>query len=202
MTKDTWDKRDPPEEGDPSIDITFAAVGRALSQWELFEGHLSLMFSYLIGSGYGNVAALRAYGSVESFRGRSKLIDTATEVYFRLKPNKDLEERLYSLTKVARNQAAARRNEIAHGIANLYVKPNPDGEEPEFHGYVLYPAYYATKKRVLPETGPLEIVKMTYIYSSNEIDHFKNEFEKLADEALNVLTDLTSHDRIPLARLR
>jgi hypothetical protein len=67
MAKQPWEVPDPPATGDATNDITFCAVGRALSQWEWFEGNLSLAFSYLIGSGYGNIAALRAYGSVETF---------------------------------------------------------------------------------------------------------------------------------------
>ena len=37
------------------------------------------------------------------------------------------------------------------------------------NGVVLHPAYYATRKRDLPETGPLSDMKPKYIYSSVEI---------------------------------
>jgi len=62
MAKQPWAVPDPPATGDAKNDITFRAVGAAPSQWEWFEGNLSFAFSHLIGSGYGNVAASRAYG--------------------------------------------------------------------------------------------------------------------------------------------
>lgn len=74
MSRQPWEVPDPPIVGDATQDITFRAVGAALSNWEWFEGNLSLAFSFLIGAGYGNVAALRAYGSVETFRGRANMI--------------------------------------------------------------------------------------------------------------------------------
>lgn len=82
MAKQPWEIPDPPQVGDATNDITFQAVGAALSQWEYFEGYLSLTFSYLIGAGYKNVAAMRAYGSVQTFRGRHDMIENAAEIYF------------------------------------------------------------------------------------------------------------------------
>lgn len=120
MAKQPWEVPNPPASGDAANHITFCAVGRALSQWEWFEGNLSLALSYLIGSGYGNVAALRAYGSVETFRGRTNLIERAAEVYFRYNPDEKLEAAISDLVKKSRDQLSARRNEIAHGIVGPY----------------------------------------------------------------------------------
>ena len=177
----------------PKHDITFRAIGQALSQWEYFEGNLSLTFSYLLGTGYGNLAALRAYGSVESFRGRANLLEHAAEVYFEFKPNDDLHKLLSGLLKDATSKFSARRNEIAHVIVNQYFVEK--GQTTTFKGYVLYPAYYATRKRDLPKPGfPLFDTTPSYIYSSLEINQFGRQFENLANRAIEVLTHVTRHD--------
>jgi hypothetical protein len=117
MAKQPWEVPDLPTHGDQSKDDTFRAVGAALSQREYFEGNLTSAFSYLIGSGYGNIAALRAYGSVETFRGRANMIETAAEVYLRYNPDAALQSLLDEIIKRSR-QFSARRNEIAHGIVS------------------------------------------------------------------------------------
>jgi hypothetical protein len=151
MPKHPWDVPDAPKIGDATNDITFRAVGAALSQWEWFEGNLSLAFSYLIGTGYGNVAASRVYGSVEVVRVRKTLIENAAEVYFKYTKDDQLQTQIEKLLKQA-NELSGRRNEIAHGIVNPYVTVK-DGVMTN-KGWVLYPAYYATRKRKLPEKDP------------------------------------------------
>ena len=194
MAKEPWEVPAPPDRGDPTNEITFAAVGAALSQWEWFEGNLSLAFSYLLGTGSGNVAAIRVYGSVESFRGRANLIESAAVVYFKKKPNDALYQAIKDLLTLSSSRFSARRNEIAHGIVNPYFKiENGEGLH---NGYALYPAYYATRKRKLPERGPLTDTTPTYVYTSAEINHFGSEFGKLAHTAIDILTRLTQHDNI------
>jgi hypothetical protein len=191
MAKQPWEVPDPPAQGDPSADDTFRAVGAALSQWEHFEGNLTLAFSYLIGAGYGNIAATRAYGSVETFRGRANMIETAAEVYFRHTPDPRLQSLLAELLKRSR-QFTTRRNEIAHGIVNPYFGVGEDDLLVQ-KGFVLYPAYYATRKRKLPGAAPYEYVAFTFAYSSVEIDNFREHFNGLAEEAIHLLTGLAGH---------
>ena len=133
MAREPWQVPDPPAAGDPDSDITFCAVGKALSQWEWFEGNLSLAFSYLIGSGYGNLAAQRAYGSVLGFYGRAGMIERAAEVYFKYNRNSDLEFALDLLLISSRDRLSGRRNDIAHGIVQPYVNAVAGR-----NGYVLY----------------------------------------------------------------
>ena len=179
MAKQPWEIPDPPQIGDAENNITFRAVGAALSTWEWFEGHLALSFSYLVGSGYGNVAAIRAYGSVESFRGRANMIEEAAEVYFKHIRDEELQSSINKLVKKARD-LCARRNDVAHGIVNPYSVFEHD--KSVFKGYLLMPAYYATRKRKLPETAPLTDITPSFIYSSVEIDHFRKQFDDLAKD--------------------
>jgi hypothetical protein len=195
MAKQSWEVPDVPTRGDPSRDDTFRAVGAALSQWEFFEGNLTLAFSYLVGTGYGNIAAIRAYGSVETFRGRANMIETAAEVYFKYNPDTVLQSLLTEILKRSR-QFAARRNEIAHGIVSPFVGVNENDEWVD-RGFVLYPAYYATRKRSLPATTPLDSVEFTFAYSSVEIDTFRDHFDQLAAQVVELLTGLTAHSMRP-----
>jgi hypothetical protein len=141
MAKQPWEVPDIPQCGDASQDDTFRAVGAALSQWELFEGNLSLAFSYFVGTGYGNIVALRAYGSVETFRGRANMIETAAEVYFKHTPDPQLQVLLKEILKQSR-QFSSRRNEVVHGIVSPFVGRD-EADEWINLGFVLYPAYYA-----------------------------------------------------------
>jgi hypothetical protein len=195
MAKQPWEVPDQPTRGDTSKDNLFRAVGAALSQWEFFEGNLTLAFSYLLGAGYGNIGAIRAYGSVETFRGRAKLIESAAEVYFRYNPDNALHSLLDEILKRSR-QFSARRNEIAHGIVSPFVRLSENDEWVDC-GFVLYPAYYATRKRQLPATTPLDPVEFTFAYSSIEIDTFRDHFDRLAAQVVELLTGLALHSMRP-----
>jgi hypothetical protein len=185
-----WDVAPAPNEGDKSEDVTFAAVGRALSNWEYFEGYFSMVFSYLVGAGAESLAAIRAYGTVMASSTRQQMVQSAAEVYFRRNPSTDLENKLRELLKLA-EKFTGRRNEIAHGIVQPYFFDK--GEKGlEQRGFVLYPAYYATRRRKFAG-DPIEhgdVITLTYVYSSIEIDAFGAEFRELAERAIGILTGL------------
>jgi hypothetical protein len=84
-------------------------------------------------------------------------------------------------------QLSARRNEIAHGIVGEYA--NITFGITIHNGFVLHSAYYATRRRDIPETGPLSDMKPRYIYSSVEIGNFGNQFSGLSEMAIDILTD-------------
>src|SRR5262249_42861906 len=142
--------------------------------------------SFLLGTGYGNLSALRAYGSITTFRGRAEMLQSSSEVYFIYNQDEALENEITAILKLANSHLSARRNEIAHGIVQPYFTPLSDGTMTP-SGFVLYPAYYATRKRRLPETIPLTAdIKPSYIYSSVEINCFKDQFETLANRVVNI----------------
>ncbi len=68
------------------------------------------------------MAAIRAYGSVESFRGRANPIESAGEAYFKNRPNDALRQAINDLMRLSTTKFGARRSEIAHGIVNPYFK--------------------------------------------------------------------------------
>jgi len=116
--KKPWDVPPTPKTGDADPDTTYAAVGRALSQWELFEGNFSQLFAIFIGHAPSAIlTAVRAYGTIQTFRGRADMVEGAAELFFLLYSNDDLRNRIADLIKIARNYAG-RRNEIAHGVVH------------------------------------------------------------------------------------
>ena len=74
-----WDRRPWPKEGDKDIATLYASIGRALSQWERFDGTLSLLFATMV-AGEGTLAARRAYSAVRTFEGRMEMLRAASEV--------------------------------------------------------------------------------------------------------------------------
>lgn len=121
------------------------------------------------------MAAIRAYGSVESFRGRANPIESAGEAYFKNRPNDALRQAINDLLRLSTTKFGARRSEIAHGIVNPYFKIE-NGQSVQ-KGLVLYPAYYATRKRKLPESGPLiglEFSKRGRPPPAGQLDHSLN----------------------------
>jgi hypothetical protein len=177
-----WDIPPPPATGDTSEDTTFAAVGRALTRWEEFEVMFASLFSTLVGTDDNTAAAIRAYGSVITFRGRAEMVRAAGEVHFRLFPNDALAKAFNTFVNQLTNNASPRRNEIAHGIVRPYVSV-VDGKA--MRKFCLFPPYYAANKnqieRIEMRDGGFQITWHTakYVYSSVEINNFAKSFKEL-----------------------
>jgi hypothetical protein len=123
----SWDIPDFPIKGDATEDVTFASVGRALSRWEEFETRLASLFGVFMGTLIDTHetnarAAIRAYGSVASFRGKAEMLEQAAELWFDEHPSEELEKKLRDLLRLA-SRYAARRNDIAHGIVHPLWNP-------------------------------------------------------------------------------
>lgn len=75
-------------DGDESPDQLYTAVGKALSNWEQIENQLANLFATLVGAKIkANPApAVRAYGTIVSFKSRSAMLDAAARAYFYSRP--------------------------------------------------------------------------------------------------------------------
>jgi hypothetical protein len=186
-----WDIPPFPEKGAETEDITFTAVGRALSGWETFEEALAALFAIFVGA--RSYAGIRAYGSVLTFRGRSDMIKAAAQTYFLEKPNPPLQAKLRSLQNLA-DKYSPRRNEIAHGIVRQYFMVTA---EHRGTGYVLCPSDYSTNKTALtfltagmPVGQPIRFIAPGYAYSSAEIDAFGQRFRELEPVVVPIRAEL------------
>src|SRR5689334_3074896 len=101
MASKPWDDPPHPKRGDKKADTTYAAVGRALTQWEYLETKLAELFSKLVDgewpSGDHTIyhPADRAYGSALGSSARLSMIEEAAKAHFQWYPNPALERRLH-----------------------------------------------------------------------------------------------------------
>jgi hypothetical protein len=173
-----------PARGDPLESTIFEAVGRALTAWEELEATLGIMYSTAIGIGFNHsLPAIRAYGSVVAFKGRSDMIAAGLEAMFFMRPSGPMKTQLQAdmaavLTRAG--QFSTRRNEIAHGVVGEHPNSWQSGKDLEM-GYVLLPSAYATKKKDLANIGVLSMPyqEAQYYYSALEIGGFTQHFHNL-----------------------
>lgn len=187
-----------PERGDESDSTTYEAIGRALSAWEAFELDLSRIFGALVGANDGLLAAMRAYGSVLTFRGRNDMVKAAAGVFFLLQPNEDLQKDLKRLLDLSIDYSP-RRNEIAHGIVLAYSAFFVGKDE----GYCLGPTAYATNKQELQSLSEGYIIghRPRYCYASPQINAFRDRFyDDLMEPARKVMVSLFRHRKLARAR--
>jgi hypothetical protein len=135
-------------EGDVDPQITYAAVGEALTAWEGFEESLSAIFTVLDGSP-GDLEVYRQYGEDgHRFAVRAELIRKAGDKFFRKNPCQKNEGDLTALLTSAID-AARLRNKIAHGIVIevTHCPPTPDGKWQEpFNRFHLSAPWFSTKR--------------------------------------------------------
>ncbi|HXR94830.1 MAG TPA: hypothetical protein VN718_03070 [Rhizomicrobium sp.] len=174
------------------MNTTYLSVGRALSHWENFEAYLAYIFTETIGAQPSkDIAAVRAYGSIISFSSRAEMLKAASEALFFMKPNTGLKDEFDYLMENAIG-FSGRRNDIAHGVVGHHPDFYASDEENPSAGYVLLPAEYATKKRILASGGLLNPVKQSpmYYYGSQEIDWIAVRFRALRMLGSNYLKRL------------
>jgi hypothetical protein len=181
-----WDPRPWPTRGDDSIEILYAAAGRALSQWERYEGTLSLLFSAFVATALTQ-AARRAYHAVRPFDGRVNVLRAAAEAYFAEKPDPDLLMRFEEILHSATN-FAPRRNDIAHGVVDHFMSYPPGSTLPGDATYCLYPSCGSASQR---DRSSLP----SYCFSSVELDYFFSEFYRLQEPAAAVAMRILKRDQ-------
>lgn len=176
--KKPWDIRDPSSRGDVEENAIFNAVGRALTEWENTENECARIFAVLVSAHQRrtyHAPAMRAYGSVVSFKSRSEMLRLAAEAYFSKRNTKRaaFSARLDDLLGEY-NEYSNRRNEIAHGCVKrvfLTKRKTKRGYRHPALGFYLVPSFYNPKK--------FKNETFTYRYTSSDIIYYKQEFTKL-----------------------
>ena len=168
------DRRRWPTRGDRSIDKLYSGVGRALSQWETYEGVLSLLFSYFILSEAPFIAR-RAYNAVRTFEGRADMLRAASHAYFTIYPNENLQADFKKILSSAL-QFSPRRNDIAHGVIGHFRPQTITKRWRPRASYGLFPSYANFKDRDVTDTP-------AYCYTSKELLFFFEQFFRLTQPA-------------------
>lgn len=176
-----WDIPTRPKRGDKTPTPIYTAVGQTTSAWEFLEYSLAEIFAVFTGSrmskNAGSTPAVRAYGTIVSYRTRCGVLTAAADAYFRANPNSRLERSFKNLLKKC-DGWANRRNDAAHGIA-LRTKI--------VSGYCLYPTPYNSKKY------PLDTRAVVFIYRASQIRKFVTAIRKLRRQTDNFLSRLDAH---------
>lgn len=179
-----WHKPDRLLKGDETADKLYQAIGYTLSRWEEMEVAYSNLFAALVESKSG--AALRAYGSIGSAHGRKQALIDAASIYF-LHAREEMVPEFEALAD-AFGLAAARRNEVAHGVAVNYAASDVIGG-----GHYLIAAAYNTKRNDIGidfgmvTYDPYTWNQTTYAYCSPQILEFSRRFELMGKEVSNFI---------------
>lgn len=174
-----WDVPPLPDTGDPHAHSIFAAVGRAMTQWEHVEAALGDLFAFLVGGYFGiTEPAVRAYGSVPSFNARAGMLEEAAAAYFHANPNPEFSERFRQVVTVQCRGFSGRRNDIAHGRVQHAFNSNGVGAS-----NFLMPSLHASKKHGLDQMPK-------YIYATKEIDYFTGQFSLLYEKIAALVNDM------------
>jgi hypothetical protein len=162
----------PAAKGDETAEPLFAAVGRALSNWEHTENQLANLFTVLVGAKVTRdrpSPAVRAYGTVVSFKGRIAMLEGAAKAYFLSHPDLGHSGQWSELGKQLEG-FAERRNDIAHGSVELLFDLGVE----RHLGFFLMPGLYVSKKYPTDEPPKYQLV-------AEQVMVFAQCFSDLAD---------------------
>jgi hypothetical protein len=169
-----WDIPPQSDRGDVDENTLFAEIGRALTEWEQVDTACAELFAVFVSVARRSIhhaPAIRAYGTVVSYRARCEMLRAAADAFFhnRKKKRDAFEGRLRSLI----NECQAfsdRRNEIVHG--HVSVAYDMRRGRARNIGHYLVPSQYNPRKFKIKTFA-------SYAYTSKEIIHFRQEFTKL-----------------------
>lgn len=125
--------------GDPDIETTYAAVGRALTRWEGVELGLATLYSVFIGHPM-RMDKIREYGAANRiFAMRLAEVEAAASRYFIRHCCQELEGDFQQIS-IRATELSALRNNIAHGIANKVTYLAVPGTHPpkQCNGPILF----------------------------------------------------------------
>jgi hypothetical protein len=177
-----WDRRPWPDLGDPDPQITFAAVGEALSHWEHLEGLIASLFASFVSDHGDNLPAKRAYVAVRTFEGRMEMLRASAEAFFSAFPDEGLQDTYQKFLKSVK-EFAPRRNDIAHGVVAEFYR-NIDNGLVYVPGYfALYPTIASFKQRSIDGIP-------AYCMGSAEIKYFSNRFRSLLKPSADLRADI------------
>jgi hypothetical protein len=167
MTDNPWHRPPPATEADESEDVTYAAVGRALTHWEQIESELSHLFAIFIDKFSETEAYDLYYKNGRSTMERIATLENAAERYFQKHPSQEIESEFSGISRAATG-FASRRHEIAHGIVRPiqwywpFVKKFMNLPPDSPYRFCLVPPHY--------QRGWFENAAPEYIYTSREVN--------------------------------
>lgn len=173
-----WETPTPKAVGNSPSTI-FAAMGKALSAWEMLEFYVLLLYEYLIKS--HTEATRRGFGVIESSRERRNVVREVAKCFFLQHKVSEADRSSFRALLNHIDEASKRRNEIAHGIAITVKIENDD------RGTFLCPAMYNAKKRgsayEITFDDEFGFMQVAYRYNLADIARFTERFGVLLEAA-------------------
>jgi hypothetical protein len=166
--------------GSDSREQIFLSVGRALTQWEIIESVLGMLFSHLVES--DSSAAQRVYGTIVNTGSKQTVIMEAAKIFHDRHYKFPFDE--LKLLMAHYRHAATYRSAIAHGIAIEHAD-----EQGSSKGVFLVPSFFSTKrsaqtyefwKKVEKSENDFDVFGYEYRYTHEDIDFFNSKFEELS----------------------
>jgi hypothetical protein len=192
LTKPYWERPEPKRKGSDTPDQIFAAVGVALSQWELVDEQLANLFIAFTcepnTGAYTKHAVGRAYGSIISTAGRRTAIAAAGEVYFPawMRENEAEKNGLKDILNAAQ-WAAKLRDDVAHGVCheNIEVVSSADNvvvREEKFGSFLMPPGYNTGRTYTYDRQYKhvMDAWKAQYCYDHDNLKEINAKFIELA----------------------
>lgn len=191
FTERFWDRPEPKPKGSDTPDQIFAAVGVALSQWELVDEQLANLFIAFTcepnTGAYTRHAVGRSYGSIISTAGRRTAIAAAGEVYFPtwMRENEAEKDGLKHVLNAAR-WAAKLRDDVAHGVCheNIEVVTSTNDivtKEEKFGSYLMPPEYNTGRTYTYDRkyNHLMDAWKAQYCYNHDDLKEINAKFIEL-----------------------
>lgn len=177
---DPWDRPPIPPRGDDFADITYAAVGGFLSQWEKVEIELSDLYAIFTSRPNTREAYEDYYNEARSLASRIALLDDSAERFFVKCPSQVTEGEFANL-KARVSGFSERRHEIAHGVVRPYFEYAvltewSDPLDQDQTRTCLAPPYY--QRNWFDKT--LDLPK--YVYVGSQIDRITVRLADLAHD--------------------
>ncbi len=176
--------------GETSTTPIYAAVGKALSEWENMESGLTRLFQLLCES--PSFAAARAYGTLESSYAKAGMLRAATDVFFASRNAINSKEYKETKTLIAAYEKAQKfRNNIAHGIGIGFFLKNR-----EHSGYFLCPPSYATKKVAKIDPREVYLLGAKYWYTAKDVLYYASRFTAMMAETMRIVQEVNGKHRV------
>lgn len=178
----------PEKMGDVS-ELTYAAVGRAMSEWERLEVELAHLYTKFVRLPRHSLIAIRPYGTPINFGNRMDGLENAAGGYFVTAPDQGVEGEFSTIATHCRKWSL-RRNEVAHGIVQpvQWIRAFHAGDDdnidmPDETKYCLLPPHYSPR-RFDGANFP------NFAYTSIELAKFEGEFYSVGMRVIRLVDAL------------
>ena len=177
-----------PKAGDSSEDVTYAAVGFALSNWEGLEAELCALYGAFHGWQPAEKRTIEGYSKGRRiFVDRLAAVRQASEMWFRQYCHQANEGKFTELMHETEELSKV-RNRIAHAIVLPYsigdVLPGSTRVGNAGYTYCLVPAYYDSREQEFFSEDYMDF-KPVYALVSSDIRALGYEFNRLRMNIFN-----------------